>query len=243
MNQTRQYAIVTTTYSRPDGKTPFFLKRAIDSALGQTYQNFKMYVVGDKYEPDAEFAALTRGSDKILAVNLPVAKEREKYTGEILWAYGGVNAMNHGVQMALDAGLDYVFHLDHDDWWRNDHIQLVHDCIEKTNAVWVCTKANSLDGTRKFPYFTSALKHVYFVPKPNIVVHSSVCMNFRKLPLMYVDVMEATGQPGLAADADLWRRVGKHLTQNNMMSFCVNEHTCYRDTAGHTKQLNTNGNL
>lgn len=238
LNQTRHYGIVLATYRRADGSTPHYLTRAVKSVLEQTYQNFTLYVVGDKYEPAQELNDLIDAFDspKIKYVNLPVAKEREKYTGEQLWSYGGVTAMNLGIGTALSDGIAYVFHLDHDDWWRADHIALIDECIRKTNAQWVCSKSNSLDNKTLFPDLHSSLKHIYFVPKPSVIVHSSVCMNFKTMPFFYRDLIEETGQMGQPADSDLWIRVAKYMRQNKLLSFCVNEHTCYRDEACYAKK-------
>jgi glycosyltransferase involved in cell wall biosynthesis len=38
------------TYQRADGQTPVFLSKAIQSVINQSYQNFKIFIVGDKYE-------------------------------------------------------------------------------------------------------------------------------------------------------------------------------------------------
>ena len=47
--------IVIATYQRKDGTTPFFLQKALDSIFSQTYQNFKIFLIGDKYEDNEEF--------------------------------------------------------------------------------------------------------------------------------------------------------------------------------------------
>lgn len=52
----------------------------------------------------------------------------------------------------------------------------------------------SLDLTRKISPFQ---------PKESSLIHSSVCMNFKKIPLYYRDVFEETANIGLPADADL----------------------------------------
>jgi hypothetical protein len=50
-----QFAVVISTYQRPDGNTPHLLKRTLESVLNQTYQNFKIFLIGDKYEDQEEF--------------------------------------------------------------------------------------------------------------------------------------------------------------------------------------------
>ena len=46
----KRLAITIATYQRPDGTTPFYLKRALDAVFNQTHKYFKVYVIGDKYE-------------------------------------------------------------------------------------------------------------------------------------------------------------------------------------------------
>jgi glycosyltransferase involved in cell wall biosynthesis len=48
-------SIVIATYQRKDGSTPRLLTRALDSIFSQTYQNFKIYLIGDRYENNDEF--------------------------------------------------------------------------------------------------------------------------------------------------------------------------------------------
>ena len=49
------FSIVIATYQRKNGTTPFYLKRAIDSVFSQTYKNFKIIIIGDRYEDNDEF--------------------------------------------------------------------------------------------------------------------------------------------------------------------------------------------
>ena len=47
-------AISTSTYKRKDGGTPNLLKRALDSIFNQTHQDFKIFLIGDRYEDENE---------------------------------------------------------------------------------------------------------------------------------------------------------------------------------------------
>ena len=44
-----KFGVVISTYQRPDGKTPQYIKRAIESVLSQKHTNWKIYLIGDKY--------------------------------------------------------------------------------------------------------------------------------------------------------------------------------------------------
>ena len=100
------------TYQRADGQTPCLLMRAISSVANQSYQNFKIFIVGDKYENNSEFEDIVNGfveiADKIVCENLPFAHERDKYLGVnnvALWNCGGANALNHANNLAKAHGI------------------------------------------------------------------------------------------------------------------------------------------
>jgi hypothetical protein len=64
--------IVIPTYWKPDGSTVTHLRRALDSIKSQSFQDYKVYVIGDKYENHNEFESLSKIIDKnkITSVNL-----------------------------------------------------------------------------------------------------------------------------------------------------------------------------
>ena len=82
------------------------------------------------YENNSEILELVSkyDSNKLYFENLPYAKERDNYKNDkkALWSYGGVNAMNHGILKSLKDGYEYICHLDHDDWWLEDHLGNFH---------------------------------------------------------------------------------------------------------------------
>ena len=117
------------TYQRADGQTPMFLAKAIQSIVNQSYQDFKIFIVGDKYEDNQEFEDIINGfieiPDKIVYENLSFAHERDKYLGvnnTALWNCGGANAINHANNLAKAHGITKVCHLDHDDEWEPNHL-------------------------------------------------------------------------------------------------------------------------
>ena len=129
--------IVITTYQKSDGSTPTLLKRAIESVKNQTYQDYTLIIIGDKYEDNNEFEAICNSfelGDKIVCKNLPYAQEREKYPlgSKKLWSAGGVNARNYGIDLSLSLGLEYICHLDHDDYWHPQHLEIINYVIKET---------------------------------------------------------------------------------------------------------------
>ena len=201
--------------------------------------DLKIFLIGDKYEDNNEILEILSkyDSNKLYFENLPYAKERGKYIENklALWSYGGVNAMNHGVSKSLKEGYDYICHLDHDDWWLPIHLEEIKNCILTTDASWVCTKSTYRSENIFLPKLNPEEIFSTFLPKSGILIHSSVCMNFKKIPLLYRDLYELTNKVGLPADADLWERTRDHIEKNNLKSYYINKLTCRHDEEGYSR--------
>ena len=228
-------AIITTTYYKPDHSTIPFLKQTLDSIFSQTYQNFKLFLIGDDFKPVEKLENLLNSypKDKIYFENLNYARERYYHKeGKKLWLYGGVNALNYGIDIALSQGYDYIAHCDHDDLWYENHLSEIVKCIEITNADFVCTVGMHANNIPLPLLFETTDQFVKYTPIYNQILHSSVCMNFNTIPLRYRDLQleyGKTDETSLPADGDLWERVRKYVLKNNLRSFCVNKVTCLHD--------------
>ena len=232
-------SVIIATYQREDNTTPFFLKRALDSVFNQIHKDFKIYIIGDKYENDEEFNQIcsSYNQEKIYFENLPIAKERDLYPkGMIRWSYGGVNAMNYAVEKSINDGNNYICHLDHDDMWLPNHLQVINDCIITNNADWVCTKSTYGVNSYLPNLPTESNKYVYFLPSLGRLIHSSVCMNFKTIPLKYRNLYAETGSVGLPADGELWERTNLFIRENNLKSYFINELTCIHDDEGYERR-------
>ena len=228
-------SIVIATYYRKDGSTKECLTKALDSVFNQTYQDFKVYLIGDKYENNDEIIEIVSkyDSNKIYFENLSYAKERDLYSDKwVIWSYGGVNAVNIGIDKSLSDGYEYICHLDHDDYWETTHLEEINKCIELTGSDWICTKSTYNNPRNFLPKINSDELYVPFYPTYAGLIHSSVCMNFRKIPLKYRDIFEETQKLGLPADGDLWERTKGYIISNNLISICINKLTCHHDEEG-----------
>ena len=236
--------IVIATYQKLDGSTPSLLKRAIESIKNQTYQDYTLIIIGDKYEDNNEFENICNDpdlKDKIIYKNLPYAKEREKYPmgSQELWSAGGVNARNCGIDLGLELGLTYICHLDHDDYWHPQHLEVINFAIENTNDTAFINTCSTYFGSY-LPRFEltneviSSHEHI----KPGNIVPSSVCINHKLIPLKYRDVFEETGKE-FAADADLWVRIGEYIKNNNLKTYCITSLTCFyhSEIKNHTNNI------
>lgn len=222
--------IVIATYQKLDGSTPSLLKRAIESIKNQTHQDYTLIIIGDKYEDNNEFESICNDvdlGDKIIYKNLPHAKEREKYPigSKELWSAGGINARNYGVDLGLELGLSYICHLDHDDYWHQQHLEVINFTIEGVkDASFISTCST---------YFDSYLPNIELTNEVMLskvaagnFIHSSVCINHKQIPLKYRDVFEETGKE-YAADADLWNRIGEYMNENNLKAYHISSLTCF----------------
>jgi len=229
-------AICIATYYKEDGSTIKLLEKTLDSVFNQTYKNFKVFLYGDHYTNEDQVVELIKKypSDKIIFKNIPYARERQLHKDKkTLWKYGGVNTVNKAIDYAIDCGYSYVARLDHDDLWENNHLQEIVNCVEITGADFICTRAKHVTGFTLPIIFETLEKYVKFYPIYNQIVHSSVCMNFAKIPLRYRDLWLDNGSidsKTLPGDGDMWERCRKYMISNSLRSVCINKVTCIHDT-------------
>ncbi len=222
-----KFAIIIPTYQRKDGKTPTYLRRCINSVLLQTYKNYKLFIVGDKYENDSEILDLI--PENAWYKNLDHTPEREKYSGLRLWDVAGVQAAKYAFEEAISQGYQYLISLDHDDYLDSGHLQLFF--INRPFA-WACTKSiykNNILPKVQTKHFT-----IDFLPTPGGVVHSSVCYDYKQLPLLCRNVYEETGIRS-PADFDLWERMAEIVKKNNLRSIFINNLSCYKEDEGYAR--------
>lgn len=217
------------------GKDLDYLEKTLSSLFCQTHPDFKLYLIGDRFEGEEDLLNLISKFDneKIHFKNLEVAKERDFYEDKnALWLYGGVNALNEGIEISLAESNNFICHLDHDDYWSPNHLELINKCITETGSDWMCTKSKYVrNGTfiidTILPLSDSNDEFSSFLPVPHGVVHSSVCVNFKNIPLRYRDILKETGNLGLPSDADLLQRCRDFIEANNLKSTLINVLTCH----------------
>ena len=217
-------AILIPTYRKGNGEFKGQIEQCLNSIANQTHQEYKVYLIGDKYEDDSEFNDLSKiiDSSKIVAKNLPVAYERSKYTGKKLWVSGGVYASNVGIDLALNDGYDYICHLDHDDMWSNNHLELISKTIDETNANFISTRSGA-----GWPAMQSTGYLTKWRPLPSKVFKSTTCLNYRHFNVKFRNMIEEQNQV-YASDADMWGRINQLMIQKNEWGYVINESTMLR---------------
>jgi len=227
--------IIIATYKRDDNRTPFYLERCLKSIKNQTYQDYLVILIGDKYEDNEEFENLSKiiDKDKIIIKNLERAVERERYYNDrtALWCYGGVNAMNNGITLGLENNIEYFCHLDHDDYWENEHLETISQCLLKTNSYMVYTSSNFLNGSI-LPPIRQINHYTPIKPSSGLLIHSSTCVNFKKIPLRYRNADDGNLH---SADSDLWERIKTYLNEKNLESYFIEKITCNHIEEGYER--------
>lgn len=235
-----KFAVTIATYRRRDGKTPFLLKRALDSVFNQTHQDFRVFIVGDDYDDIDELNTIVSEypKEKIYLVNLPESHERLKYNGDnpnprLMWCNGGRTPMNIGIELALHNGYDWVAHLDHDDFWEKNHLEYINNVVTQygDECIWVTSKS-TWGPDRVLPEVeTNGWDVVYHLPKGYNVIHSATAMSMKRIPLRYRDVWEEEGRD-VPSDADFWDRLRTFILDNGYTGTYINALTCRHDSEG-----------
>jgi len=138
--------ITIPVFRRPEGTGE--AKRAIQSVLDQTDADWRIYLIGDRFEPLSEFDELCQmiPESKLRAVNLPFATERDTNPSpERLWQCGGQNAANTALRMQIEDSVRITTRLDDDDVWRPRHLELIrakHN--EHSDLMFVCGRCQDL---------------------------------------------------------------------------------------------------
>lgn len=137
--------VIMPTYFRKNGTTKELLSRTLRILEGQTYKNFKLFLIGDHYDNNQEFEEICKSYKKDIFYknneeHYRCYKFACKYT---YWAIGGGLALKTGIEKAIEENYDYYFHLDDDDEWSSNHIEIVVDHIKKFPlASFILTKAS-----------------------------------------------------------------------------------------------------
>lgn len=225
-------SVIVSTY-RKNNRTINKLEHTLDSVFNQTYKNFKLFLIGDDYTELNELENLIKKypKNKIYFENLPFSRERKFHTEKLgIWSYGGTNSTNYAIDLSLNSGFNYVCHLDHDDIWVDVHLEEIAKCIEVTGADFICSKAKHLKFFELPITFNDTEKYIKYYPIYNGIVHSSICVNFAKIPIRYRDLWLNYGKIGLPSDGDFYERCRGYLLKNNLRSICVNKVTVLHDT-------------
>ncbi len=188
-----KFAICMASYQRPNGNSRGYLNRSLTSIKNQTCQDYKVFIVGDKYDDDEEFRELVKiiPEDKLYCENLPYANERGRLNGLNLWKVAGGLAVNTATKQAEEEGFTYFLHLDDDDYWAPNRLEILKDTITKyPDAVFYFNYSTYCEAKYNLP--REQVTDMYYnnlIPRPSNIIHSSYCWNHKMVPV-YVKTFE-----------------------------------------------------
>lgn len=232
-----QFGIKIATFYRDDHSTFNKISRTIESVKRQTYKNWKIILVGDGYEQE-EFQKIKSliPQDKLISFNLEERYEKQTLglSGRNLWCCGGVEATNTAIELCKKNNINYYCSLDDDDLWLPFHLEILNmgftsfeeSCFVYTNSVY--TDKNNI--TKLFPaqQVLSFLQYNNLPPKPENLIHSTVCWKIDKIPLKYRNVIEQ--KRTYPADADMWERINTYCSENNLKTLYIPITTVIKDS-------------
>jgi len=225
-------AIIIATYQKANGSTKDYLIRTLESIKKQTFNDYKVFLIGDKYEDDNELNQISKiiDDDKIVVKNLSYAYERDKYINnpDILWTCGGVKAVNTGISMALDEGFEYIAHLDHDDYWFDNHLFEINNVITNNENVGFVYTLSRFINNSILPRVEDNGDVIFSLPQHSNLVHSSTCVNFKKMVARYRNMFEEFNKI-YPSDAALWEELNTELKTKGFNSFLIKKITCVHD--------------
>lgn len=131
---TDKVAIYTSTYNISEnnrGRSNYItykkmLTDLLKSLKAQTYTNWKLFIVGDGFEPEEDLKEILKSTLKLnqyTFYNLPEPGERGKIDPSVLRNSGGTKARNKAISLAKSEGFKYFAAIDHDDVWKPDHLK------------------------------------------------------------------------------------------------------------------------
>ena len=109
--------------------TPKVLKDSLNSIKDQSFDNYKVYLMGDGYPEDEwpEIESLAKSiipEGKLHLQNRKEPGERGKYEGQIVHLTGGNTVANDSITQMKRDGIKLFARLDHDDAWSKDHLKI-----------------------------------------------------------------------------------------------------------------------
>ena len=199
INKKIKFGVVMATHKIADGSaqtgrqkymdTPAILKDSLGSIKNQKYDNYVVYLIGDKYDGDEEIKTVMDSvipKGKLKYHNLSTPGERNKgFTKKQFRYTAGCGAVNKGLQMAKNDGCDYIVRLDHDDKWTPNHLELLAKAYTQyPELAYVFTrsrkKVDATNSSKKYMYQPRDERHTDLIEPNNLgythgdVSHSAV---------------------------------------------------------------------
>ena len=236
-----KFAIVMATFCRKNGKTPEYLKRAMDSVMNQTYTNWDLIIVADKYEPREELESILFEYNKKTNNNIiylyNYIVERDYIENKMnLWTCAGARSMNMGLNYARQNNYKYYCHLDDDDFWTNEHLEkLAYAYTNFPNCIFSNTKSTFFNSY--LPKDEENITTIYEnnrLPLSRATIHSAFSFRCDIIPFDYFTSLNEN-VAFWYSDATMLDCIKDFLSKNKQYcSIYMPFLTCYHDYEGET---------
>lgn len=231
------FAIVIPTYHRTNGRSRSSVERCLKSIAEQTYKKYKVFLIGDRYEKSNEFESFSEilPSSHIETINLPVAWERDNCKiGHNLWTIGGANAVNTGLNLAVEQGYTYYVHLDDDDFWHCFHLRNMAMAYTQFPKAYFVATHGYMNINAILPYMSDTLAYNNFNCRSGQLFHSSFGFRLDKFPLRYTQfdpniIPEQLYPP---ADGAILEQVNRICLLNSYSVLAIPMITCFHVSQG-----------
>lgn len=234
-----RFCIIMATFCRGSGKTPVYLKRALESISNQTNNNWDLILVGDKYEPETEVLGIietfrnsrqNNNNNKIIYLKNDKT-ERDHIKNKLdLWHCAGATAMNLGLKYARENKYKYYCHLDDDDFWLPNHLSELREVYATfKNCVFAYTQSTHITGVLPHNNEVNGIYPNNRMPLSCNTIHSSFSFRIDIIPFNYFTQFEPI-EPYQCSDAKMLDEIKQFIMDNNYYcSIYIPKLTCHHD--------------
>jgi glycosyltransferase involved in cell wall biosynthesis len=180
------------------------LNALIDGLLKQTHADWKLFIVGDCFQPEEEIVAILKDKLKPSQYtfhNLREPGERGKVPDNVLRNSAGTAAINKAISLAKSDGYEYLASIDHDDVWKPDHLETALKAFQQDpDVAFVYMRASKArskgegkgvyywggDESKPVLYFDDLPGKIIEAPHSGLVYHAPTCgwVRYRTVPEM-----------------------------------------------------------
>lgn len=213
MNTDICFGIRIQTCNRPKAKPiPHYVNQTLNCVKRQTYPNWKVFLIGDNYEPRSEFIEMSKSipKEKIVAVNLHRSPEREIHTKYNLWCCGGITAFNFSLDLMTELNITHCANYDDDDVWFPRHLEILASGFNhESRPVAVCTHGHYKIPNRILPMnnATDAEGKVFVAGIAGNNCHCATAWDISRMPVRAKNCIQETAWKKECWDYWFWHQI------------------------------------
>ncbi|MBP7652146.1 glycosyltransferase [Candidatus Dependentiae bacterium] len=193
-------------------KCQLLTERTIPSVLNQTYKNWELIIVGDGCDDGTE-AALNKIRDKRISfLNLQRSAYLYPDIMHFRWCVAGIPPMNKGIELSKG---EWLCHLDDDDEFTSDHIEVLLNKAKKEQFEFVYGAALM---ERKPDVWEKVGEYPL---KAGRICHQAIMYNAALSFFKYNLYSWMINEPG---DANMWRRLTEAGVKIGFVDHIVAKH-------------------